>query len=957
MYLYRNFSYDCIQDWIENKIKPDSLLSLKTIQLNIRGLNELEKFDSIRELLQRSRDRVDLIVLGETYLKSERTCLYNLQGYDAFFSCRNESKGGLALFIRNDLDYKVCANRRIDGFHHIHVQLQVRGKCVNCHAIYRPPVFEVSRFFNELDQILSSTTSSQECILLGDMNIPVNLPAVPSVRDYTHLLASYSLAVTNDRVTRPASNNVLDHVVCSGELAVNVTNETIYTDLSDHNLIVSSFKGSTPCLKQTLQKQIVDHNKLNEMFIQSMAGLPRSLPAEEKLIHIIDRYNSLRQQCTKTVTIKAKVKGHCPWMTFNIWKLIQIKESILKRRRRNPDDQHLADLLAHVSRKLQNEKSASKRNYYGNLLANGDQKTAWRVINDALGKQASRTHPNELCVNGRSTKDLNEICQLFNDFFCDVGPNLAATINSDRNINKFGTITPLRWNIYLRPTTAAETTILINELNSKKASGPDNIPVTFVKTHFNIFSLLLADVFNEMLETGNFPQCLKIAKVIPVYKSGDTKDPSNYRPISCLSVLDKIIEKLLVIRIMDYANHLKIIYEHQYGFQKAKSTLHATCDLVEDIYDSLDRREIDGAVFIDLKKAFDTIDHQLLLEKLSSYGFRGVARSLIQSYLSDRLQFVAIGESRSSPGLVTTGVPQGSNLGPILFLLFINDLAKLDLRGKVRLFADDTSLFYKGKDCTTIQQHIREDLEKLCSFFQTNLLSLNLAKTKYMLIHSPRRPLPARRPILINNHTIEEVSNYPFLGLTLDNTMSWDAHIDQLKRKLSSIGGVLRKVSSFLPPSALKALYFSLVHSRLIYLITIWGHANCHRLRELQVTQNRCLKTVLRKPHLFPTRQLYEDPDNSFLPVRALHELQMVTHIWKNPSLGQGRMHVNRASRQEGHFYLPRPRSEFGRKKIKFIGCKIFNALPRSCKNATSLPNFKRSLKSIIKARITNYLP
>lgn len=226
-----------------------------------------------------------------------------------------------------------------------------------------------------------------------------------------------------------------------------------------------------------------------------------------------------------------------------------------------------------------------------------------------------------------------------------------------------------------------------------------------------------------------------------------------------------------------------------------------------------------------------------------------------------------------------------------------------------------------------------------------------------MLIHSPRRPLPTRQPILINNHTIEEVSNYPFLGLTLDNTMSWDAHIAQLKRKLSSIGGVLRKVSSFLPPSALKALYFSLVHSRLIYLITIWGHANCHRLRELQVTQNRCLKTVLRKPHLFPTRQLYEDPDNSFLPVRALHELQMVTHIWKNPSLGQGRMHVNRASRQEGHFYLPRPRSEFGRKKIKFIGCKIFNALPRSCKNATSLPNFKRSLKSIIKARITNYLP
>lgn len=644
-------------------------------------------------------------------------------------------------------------------------------------------------------------------------------------------------------------------------------------------------------------------------------------------------------------------------MSFNIWKLIQIKESILKKRRRSPNDQHLAGLLAHVSKKLQNEKAASKRNYYGNLLSNGDQKTAWRVINDALGRRSQRTNPSELCTNGRTTKDPNEICQLFNDFFCNIGPSLAATMISDRNISKFGTITPLRWNIYLRPTTAAETTILINGLNSKKASGPDNIPVIFVKTHFNIFSLLLADIFNEMIETGVFPQCLKVAKVIPVYKSGDTKDPSNYRPISCLSVLDKIIEKLLVTRIMDYANHRNIISDHQYGFRQGKSTLSATCDLIEDIYDSLDKREIDGALFIDLKKAFDTIDHQLLLEKLDHYGFRGVARSLIQSYLSNRLQFVSIGDSRSNPGLVSTGVPQGSNLGPILFLLFINDLAKLVLHGKVRLFADDTSLFYEGIDCSTIQQHIKEDLEQLCSFFRTNLLSLNLTKTKYMLIHSPRRPLPVRQPIVVNNHTVEEVSNYPFLGLTLDNTMSWDAHINELKRKLSSISGVLRKVSSFLPQSALKALYFSLVHSRLIYLITVWGHASLSRLRELQVIQNRCLKTVLRKPHLFPTRQLYDDPNNSFLPVRALHELQMLTHLWKNPSLGQSRMHVGRASRQEGHFYLPMSRSEFGRKKIKFIGCKIFNALPRSCKNATTLSSFKRSLKSIIKARITNYLP
>lgn len=426
--------------------------------------------------------------------------------------------------------------------------------------------------------------------------------------------------------------------------------------------------------------------------------------------------------------------------------------------------------------------------------------------------------------------------------------------------------------------------------------------------------------------------------------------------------MDKILEKLIVSRLVEFTSRHRILYNYQYGFRQGSSTLTACHELVEEIYEALDNKQHVGALFIDLKKAFDTVDPMLLIKKLESYGIRGNVKKLLESYLTNRYQFVTIGDCSSSLRHISTGVPQGSNLGPILFLLFINDLANLKLHGKLRLFADDTAVFYPGTDSGIIRCQIQADLEILLEYFGENVLSLNITKTKFMLIHSPRRIIPDHTPISIRGQSLEEVFEYEFLGLTIDSTMRWAAHISSLKRKVSSLCGLLRKISPFMPQICLKNMYFALVQSRLQYLVTNWGAASKSNLRELQVLQNRCLKVVFRKPFLYPTTHLYSNVNDSLLPVKALHELQILVQmqkIIKDPSLHHNtvlrRVNRERITRQTGDLVLIRSNTELGKKRFTYLGSKLYNSLPEHIRNINRINSFKSAVRTMLKQNISQF--
>lgn len=958
-----NFYYDSLDCLNQNSNQLNRPFSFKILQLNIRGMNSLEKFDAVKEFLALYSGQIDMVVIGETWVKAERKSLFGIEGYRSIFSCREDTLGGgLAVFVKSKFEFEEVACLHDEGMHHIHLRMKLDESDFDVHAIYRPPSFDLAQYFRKIDSICSTHRKSASCVIVGDMNIPVNLVNRGVVSEYLDLLRCYNFLVTNSYSTRPASNNILDHVVCSENVQGNVTNETIFTDISDHCFVLSSFQFKRSVKMMTLEKNIVNHTKLNDAFHAAMQNMPQG-NANDKLLYVLNTYQSLKEKFSSTVTVQAKIKGCCPWMTFELWKLISMKDKILKNSKRRPGDIGLQESLAHISRKVQHAKMWAKKNYYNTLFQESSPKKVWDNINEVIGRRKEGDIAVNLMVDGQITGCGVTVADSFNQFFSTVGPQLASTMNSSKEVNKFNTLRFNNNSIFLSPTTEHEVLLKINALDSKKSCGSDGITATFLKVHHGFFASLLTDVFNECISSGTFPDSLKIARVIPIHKSGCKTDVNNYRPISVLSTFSKLLEQLYASRLLAFLEEHRILYERQFGFRTGSSTWTATCELVDSIYSAVDNRKISGVLFLDLKKAFDTIDHEILLRKLEFYGVRGTANDFIRSYLTNRTQYVKVNKSVSSLCPLTVGVPQGSNLGPILFLLYINDLPKLKLNGKPRMFADDTSLSYEADDPDQLIRQMSEDMTNLQDYFTENLLSLNLTKSKYMIFHSSRRRIPDHCELSINSQVIEKVEEMKYLGLTFDPNLTWRIHIERLRREISSFCGVLWKISKFVPHKQLSTIYHAFIQSKLCYLVSIWGTAPKTILKPLQVTQNRCLRIVYNKPRMFSTETLYRQAAQSTLPILALREMQTLVsmqNLIRNPSTHHNFMlqqpdHLHN-TRNQANLFITRRNTENGKKAFDYRGKISYNCLPASIKAEHNLYKFKVLVRSHIRNRLEQFI-
>ena len=579
---------------------------------------------------------------------------------------------------------------------------------------------------------------------------------------------------------------------------------------------------------------------------------------------------------------------------------------------------------------------------------------SWKIINQIL--QFKDQKPKFIGSVTHGNKDITspqKICEVMNNHFTDVGPKLAGKIpKSNVSFTKY-LGRRIRNSIVLKETDPFEILSLISLLDPKKAVGYDGISCKTIKLLAYVISPILSDIFNHALQHGKFPDSFKVAKIIPLHKGGKSNVVNNYRPISILSTLSKLFEKVINKRLVDFFEKYNVINDFQFGFREGYSTTLALTEICDHFRNNLDNREITCGVFVDLAKAFDTVNHSILLTKLEHYGVRGNALSLLTSYLKNRTQFTQINHHASAKRNIVCGVPLGSVLGPLLFLVYVNDICNTS-DFNVRLFADDTLLFMSSKEAHTLEYNVNLEIGKMQLWLQANKLSINISKTKYMIV-SPKFKSSYEFKIELLGNLLEQVDSHKYLGVIIDDVLSWQPHTAMIAVKLSRLCGLMYKLRNYTYTAILKKVFYALVQPVIHYGLICWGSCSESIKRPIEILLNRILRCInfvkVRQMHVSDLYAL-----SKVLTMKDAYKAEVCKFVYKvkqnafpeifSNYFSECRFIHNYSTRQalNKNFFLARKQKAMGQRSLQYRGTKFWNELPNSVKSANHFKAFVKLL-------------
>lgn len=594
----------------------------------------------------------------------------------------------------------------------------------------------------------------------------------------------------------------------------------------------------------------------------------------------------------------------------------------------------------------------------------------WKILNQVIGKVNDKSSiPRSLLIDNKSIDDEGEMAHAFNSYFSSIGQNISHNVPTSSKSYDSYLPNHNAQTMFVDPVLPVDVLDVTRKLKPKTSTGEDGISSKLLLKSIDIILHPLTHVVNRSLVEGVFPDGLKCAKIIPVYKACDPAILNNYRPISLLSPFSKILERIMYNKIMKFLACNNLLYAHQYGFRPKHSTIHPILHLLNHcakVNNSVPT-ETTLATFCDLSKAFDTISHTILLHKLKVYGIRGVSNNWLESYLSNRTQYVEINSNKSSKMSLTCGVPQGSILGPLLFLIYINDISR-STQANIISFADDTTIFVSDSDTTRLFNRTNVYLNDVFDWFCANKLSLNAKKTKYIIIQPPNKPrnfdtyhLHIQGNILTQVGSNNREQACKFLGIFIDESLSWKSHISHVCSKISRSLFALKQVKSFLPYDSLKTLYYALIQPYLAYGILAWGNASQTSLKRLGVLHKRAMRTIHNKRYNCHTEPLFKQ--SAILTISDLYEREVLLfmhdfHTGKLPASFRNLFISNRdlnlgyETRQADQLYIPRSISRFVDKLPYIVFPTIWNKWYPSNERVPSRSLCKRSINSFF---IGNY--
>ena len=898
-----------------------------SMSLNVDSIHA--KFDALLSFMKILNEHdffLDAIFIQETRLSDEQCSkdqikIFDMPGYLTIpLGKKTGSKGGLIIYLRDIYRYTnrnlYKPNKHWEGIFVdvTHMNNEKLPNKITLGNIYRAPRGNYSdksimNFLTPYKEIHQKLTQEHSTLILGgDFNLDlINLKTRKKFQEYFDLFVSNGALPQVTLPTRFSKNRatLIDQIYCRfTKYSSHKASGIIATKISDHlpcfSVINFTTNIHTPKPKYIkIQKtgpeamqnyyQEVQKGLESEQFIKDLFANPKT--NYEKIENIVKQ---AKINCFPVKEVKFNKRKHkiAPWINFGILNAINARDKLYVQWKQtslsSPNYDKHEEKFRKCCSTLQKHIRKAKSDYYQKQFQNylSDIKKTWSKINEILCNKKQRSDFPEYFIdkNKLITKD-EDIANYFNNFFCNIGPELANSIKGPPGKSYKNYLTQTITSTFTFKTIDSDFILkLIRKLKPKSSFGHDGISSILLKHIADIIAPILAITINQSLMTGIFPKSLKIAKISPIYKKENPHIADNYRPISLLPVISKIFEKVVFIQVYDYFVENKLLYDSQYGFRKRHSTELAALEFIDKIATHLDQGKLPLAIFLDLSKAFDTIDHSILINKLEYYGIKGNALNWFKSYLQNRKQFVQYKDSISDYSTIQTGVPQGSILGPLLFIIYMNDIARVTKSFHFTLYADDTTLLEplcsftlnQNLESGVLSEAINKELKLITDWLCLNKLSLNAKKTKMMIFHHRQKNIARiKLKLLINNTPIECVSEFNFLGVVIDKHITWNSHIQKISGKIACIAGTLTRLKRFLPKAILKIIYNALIQPHLNFGVLLWG-SNTKRIYKLQKWALRAITCSKYNAHCMP---LFKEL--KLLRIQDIYKLNMLKFYYK----------------------------------------------------------------------------
>lgn len=947
--------------------------SISLLHVNCRSLNK--NFDSLCTLLCSMSENVTAVALTETWLNASNENLFTLNGYNFVGKSRlNKIGGGVGIFLNANLNYKIRNDLSVmnEFIECIFVEItQLNASNIIIGSVYRPPNSDVTLFNSAMSTICEkiSEKKSNLSFLAGDFNLDllkVN-QHIPTC-EFLNLLNSHSFLPTIKYPTRITdfSTTLIDNIFVNS-IAHAFDSAIIYSDISDHLPIAVRFSMH---LEQRKPISTLDRRLYSPQSITNFCAALYDISWDDvitcadvdgdasesysvfhsKFIALFDEHFPLTSN-----RYSKRSSPRQEWITKGLIKSCNRKSALYKKFIANPS-QAMKRKYVKYRNKLKTLLMKAKIDYYKNRIASasGNLRQTWKLINGVLNNSQPDKFVSNFTKDGEIIRSAKDIVEHFNDFFVNVGNKLANLIPAETK--HYSTYMPLpQLNSFsFFPTDPNEVKSIVANFVKKSSYGYDGVPVDIMKSVINPIAAPLSSIINCSIRTGVFPDNLKIAKVCPVHKSGSESAFENYRPISVLPSFSKVYEKVVYNRLENFVSKNKLLSNSQYGFRPKHSTYMPILDIYDKISQSVDCGKFAVGIFIDLAKAFDTINHDILCCKLERYGVRGIALQWFRNYLTNRSQYVYFNGVSSSLKSVLCGVPQGSILGPLLFLLYINDIVRCSSVLNFILFADDTNLFYSSVNFDELVITLNTELDKLCTWFRANKLSLNVKKTNFIMFGKKSKAYQDNEvKILLNGIPIERVHTSKFLGIFLDDDLNWKFHISQISLKVSRSIGVLNKVKKLFSKEILRTLYFTMIQPHLIYCNIVWGGATQLAINRLIVLQKRAVRIVSHSNYRAPTAAIFKEL--KILTIEDIHKMQLALFVYKHlklllPLSCLNHIQVAQATHKYTLRHYSSVNSMYCRTNVRerYVGVsapRVWDSLPDELKLIESLAGFNLSLK------------